>query len=198
MLARLTAELSGRSNVTIECQGSSLGRLDRTWLADFAECCTGTVPSGGRAAKGGQADRVKIVFPTMEHVLQSPRGPEDFGTIFFQQKNWHQLGYPRELFSQCISVCGSGRALHSKVIAAFADAVPVWYYVGSANFTASAWGSFVKDRQKVLIANFEAGVVLSHPADASTLFPAGLFPYPYQRPLQKYRPSDLPWMQASL
>lgn len=212
-----------RDRIHLECQGSSLGGLEPEWLRTVLECAAGSLPaakdqpgSPGRsdgkwkqvkndreAASGEEfVGRLKIVFPTMSYVLNSPEGPAGFGTIFCQPKHWENRRYPRKLFYQCQSCHGSGRALHTKII----SCAETYHYIGSANFTPSAWGKFVKGRTSLMVANYELGVLVPADADGggrdgddlahTNLFPHGKFPYPYRRPLIPYNPpDDIPWMQ---
>lgn len=246
-LAMLARKVSGPSphQLLLECQGSSLGSLEASWLADVQCCARGLSPSPpgrrtdnmpesaftksavpkrvrlqgspeGRssATTGANAEsNVRIVFPTLEYVMGSD--PGIFGTIFCRSDMWQRDNYPRDLFHRCESRYGRGQPLHSKIITAFAtdqdeqgssvQAVR-WWYVGSHNFTPSAWGKFVKEKRSILIANYELGVVIpATAAIAETLFPPSpsgdtevgqrAFPYPYLRPPPSYTLDDAPWMQ---
>jgi tyrosyl-DNA phosphodiesterase-1 len=194
-----------RTDVGLECQGSSLGVMGSTWLKDFACCAGGVLPvkedkkrlldeesmkNGGRLMREGFM--IKIVFPTMKHVVNSPYGPGAFGTIFCQERYWSNTSYPHDAFYQCESICKGSRPLHTKTIIAIKDEKPMWYYIGSANFTPSAWGKFVKEKRALMVANYELGVVVM----AEDL-PDG-FPSAYKRPPSPYDKDDLPWMQDLL
>lgn len=194
------------SACTFECVGSSLGALEKPWLEDAICCFQGRLPISStvksQKRRGPSESRpdhsnipVKIVFPTMTYALESPGGPGGFGTLFCQSKNWDNPNYPHSLFHRCESCCGEGRALHCKIITATTvdRDEPAWWYVGSANFTPSAWGKFVKEKSAVMVANYELGVVFGA-QQAAQLCPAG-FPFPYHRPLQAYTVEDAPWMQ---
>ncbi len=67
----------------------------------------------------------------------------------------------------------------------------LYRYLGSHNFTAAAWGRLLKDDTKLMINNYEVGVLL--PGD----FDSGHFPYPYHRPVTKYSNEDEPWDQTT-
>lgn len=191
---------------TYECLGSSLGSIDKAWLEDVHCCFQGRLPTPTTRKRSESSDarvnyagiRVKIVFPTMAYVLESPEGVEGFGTIFCQAKHWEAPHYPHQLFHRAESQFGRGQALHAKIIAAVSsdDDQPAWFYVGSANFTPSAWGKFVKEKRAIVVANYELGIVFGA-EEATELCPGG-FPFPYQRPLQRYAQEDAPWMQEIL
>lgn len=180
-----------REGLSIEVQGSSLGSLEQSWLTDFTSCCHGRLEKD--PDQDAQLTSLKIIFPTMDYVRNSPEGPGAFGTIFCQQKNWAK--YPKSLMFQCQSQHGHGQPLHSKIIAAHSrntDA-PVWYYLGTANFTPSAWGKLVKGGSALMTANYELGVIV-RAEHLPSICPKG-FPFPYQRPPKPYSSDDTPWFQ---
>lgn len=176
---------------SIECQGSSLGNMDRAWLSDVLQSCSA---DGRRERCCDTVDSVmRIVFPTMTHALEGGAG--NFGTIFCKKSHWDGPKFPRSLFYHCESLYGSHQPLHSKTILcqyrhrADPQQVRGWLYVGSHNFTASAWGKFIRDKQGIMVSNYEVGVLL--PVEA-----AADLKLPYKRsPLMKYAQAEVPWMQ---
>jgi hypothetical protein len=134
---------------------------------------------------------MKIVFPTMQSVLQS--NPPLFGTIFCRQRDWESPSHPRDLFYCCQSSPKRGRPLHTKLMTVSrpADGTIAYYYLGSANFTGAAWGKMAKAATKQVVANFELGVLLD-----PVVCPLPAFPY--ERPVTRYGPDDAPWMQDLL
>lgn len=186
-LCMLSRMVNKKPFKTLECQGSSLGSMSKKWLDDVLTCASGAIPV--TEAHPVDDKSIRIVFPTSKYANTSDLGPLAFGTIFCQSKNWNASDYPKDLFYQCESRPFEGHPLHSKIITAFDTFSPVWHYVGSANFTASAWGYFVKNNTLLIISNYELGIVI----DASST--GGVFPYPYKRPPAKYNYTDVPWMQ---
>lgn len=69
---------------------------------------------------------------------------------------------------------------------------PLYRYLGSHNFTAAAWGKFVKDGSKLMINNYEVGVLLPE-----ELIGGDKFPYTYHRPPERYTLDDAPWDQSA-
>lgn len=197
-LAKSTSQLSAVSS-SFELQGSSLGSMNATWLNEVQACFRGNLPSKSGNIAPPSEFPLRIVFPTESYVLHSPVGPEGFLTMFFNRKHWDSLPYPLKtsLFHRGESEQGKGQALHAKTICAFNDAdQPQWVYLGSANFTPSAWGKFVKERTHIMMANYELGVFI--PAEyLSAMTGDGTFPFPYKRPLFPYSPDDSPWCQQS-
>lgn len=175
---------------SIECQGSSLGNMDRAWLSDVLQSCS----ADDRRQHCDTVDSViRIVFPTMTHALEGGAG--NFGTIFCKKSHWDGPKFPRSLFYRCESLYGSHQPLHSKtILCQYRHRTDPqqgmgWLYVGSHNFTASAWGKFIKDKQGIMVSNYEVGVLL--PVEA-----AADLKLPYKRsPLSKYAPTEVPWMQ---
>lgn len=153
---------------------------------------------------------LRIVYPTAKTVKQSLVGPGGFGTLFCQQKDYVALPPNLKCFYECVSD-EDGRcryAMHSKIMTALGTTIntpstnesdaeltceivsyrqPLYYYVGSHNFTQSAWGKLVKGGTKLQVANYEVGVLLPASEYAVEI--------PYQRLPRKYAPTDLPWDQ---
>lgn len=170
---------------TVEYQCSSLGKLDSAWLGQFLSCACGAASS---KAPDRPESRFKIVFPTLESAQRSPLGPGAFGTIFCKSKDWQASSTPRSSFYQCSSWKLKGRPLHTKLMMVEANEQPAYYYLGSHNFTAAAWGRFVKDGKQLMVCNFELGVLL-RPEDYPII-------WPYDRPAQPYASTDTPWIQS--
>lgn len=161
----------------VECQGSSLGFMGPEFLKDFL---TSIGPSLLR-------NQLRIVFPTKKYAL-SNGGISMFGTIFCKEKYFQ----PKELFYRCIAE--GGRPLHSKIISCWTqDDKLSSIYVGSANFTPSAWGRKVKGGTHLLVSNYELGVYIKG-FDGSPSGKDILIPYK-RDPLQKYSIDDVPWIQ---
>ncbi|KAI0290274.1 tyrosyl-DNA phosphodiesterase-domain-containing protein [Multifurca ochricompacta] len=163
------------------------------------------------------SDALKILFPTRDWVRSSVLGEAGGGTIFCRKSTWEAAKFPRNLF--CESRSRRGRVLmHSKmIIATFvgtasptgkdpdsdadSDVVEVrkdqcdtagYAYVGSHNFTPSAWGTLSGSAfTPVLnVTNYELGIVfpLKDEVDANRVVC-------YERPPRQYGSRDRPWMQ---
>ncbi|KND91454.1 hypothetical protein TOPH_03719 [Tolypocladium ophioglossoides CBS 100239] len=167
-------------------------------------------------------DRFRIYFPTNQTVSESRGGRAAAGTICVQARWWHSPDFPRELVRDCVNT-RQGLLMHSKVIfvrrtklseeglgASDPNARAGWAYVGSANFSESAWGRLVKDRSsgkaKMSCRNWECGVVVplgmaSKEGDATTDLRDlrafdGTVPVPMQAPGRAYGPNDEPWFYS--
>ncbi|KAI0278964.1 tyrosyl-DNA phosphodiesterase-domain-containing protein [Russula aff. rugulosa BPL654] len=160
---------------------------------------------------------LKILFPTREWVRSSVLGEAGGGTMFCRKRSWEAAKFPRNLFYESRS--RRGRVLmHSKMmIATFlgagssldkdpgsdsdSDVVEVkedqgdivgYAYVGSHNFTPSAWGTLSGSgfTPTLNVTNYELGIVFSLRDEADIDRVAC-----YERPPGRYGSKDRPWMQ---
>ncbi|VDC04263.1 unnamed protein product [Peniophora sp. CBMAI 1063] len=195
-----------------EFYGSAMGQSPETWLDDPVS----------RRSKLPVPD-IKIVFPTHDYVKNSKLGEPGGGTIFCKKAFWEGSTFPRQIFYESRSTRGPV-LLHSKMAIAFFSDIPSsasnaddsddelivldsdgrapakagqaegWMYVGSHNFTPSAWGTLSGSAFTPIInvTNYELGVVLPlrsrEEADAYAC---------YERPPKKYANGVLPWMQEN-
>uniref|UniRef100_A0A8H7XX75 Phospholipase D/nuclease n=1 Tax=Psilocybe cubensis TaxID=181762 RepID=A0A8H7XX75_PSICU len=162
---------------------------------------------------------IKIVFPTKSTVQASHLGEKGGGTIFCRRKQYGSKNFPRSNLYDSKSKAGPV-LMHSKMIIAMLqkpgsgpqevqevlsdteddtdDEIEVvdpgagWAYVGSHNFTPSAWGTLSGSAFTPIlnITNYELGVVflLKDAQEADTISC-------FQRPPAKYTSKDEPWMQ---
>ncbi|THH28564.1 hypothetical protein EUX98_g5632 [Antrodiella citrinella] len=171
--------------LTLECQGSSIGAYSTQWTNEFY--CSAQGESAETWLDQPRSRRMKlpypplrILFPSRKTVRESALGEPGGGTMFCRRAQWAAPKFPRELFYDSNSKRGPV-LMHSKMIigifkdTAFAsgsssaqgknarnsgrmtdpdsddDIVEVtpdwqknlvgWAYVGSHNFTPSAWGN---------------------------------------------------------
>ncbi|KAI5803135.1 putative tyrosyl-DNA phosphodiesterase [Geopyxis carbonaria] len=173
--------------------------------------------------------RFRIYFPSRDTVENSAGGFGAGGTVCFQQKWWGDKTFPKQLVCDCVSN-RRGMLMHNKMLFARPSRaleskagvkVGAWAYVGSANFSESAWGKLVIDRStkqpKLNCKNWECGVVLAAPLKepaGRTLsgerppvtFPlamddafAGVVPVPMEAPGEPlYANGKQPWYVAEL
>lgn len=113
-------------------------------------------------------DKIRIYFPTLPTVRASKAGAA--GTICLSRKWWEEMRFPRSCFRDYQST-RTGLLSHNKILYARgtqtggdgAKKKIAWAYVGSANFSESAWGKVVFDKKKgwkVNCRNWECGVLL--------------------------------------
>ncbi|TFY58186.1 hypothetical protein EVG20_g8248 [Dentipellis fragilis] len=163
---------------------------------------------------------VRIVYPTLEWVRATKLGERGGGTLFCRRKQWEGAKFPRQLFVQSKSKRG-GVLMHTKMIiatirranaASGSDSgaetdqsddelivenspgkrIVGWTYVGSHNFTPSAWGTLSGSgfTPVMNITNYELGIVLPLHSEADVERVSC-----FERPARKYGKGDLPWMQ---
>ncbi|KAG0217284.1 hypothetical protein BGX31_000292, partial [Mortierella sp. GBA43] len=236
----LHGKTSQDEEMELEYQTSSLGKVTVKFLNEFSRASRGVPPRP--RLKVNMEERIppiKAVFPTRHHVQTSRLGELGARTICFQDQYWDDHSFPKRIMHD-FECAGSleGSLMHSKFILAKATGMSLgtgrpistpanagngaspkvtrcagWLYVGSANFTESAWGMMSNKTATqtddpglyVSSRNWELGVVyvietkeemqaLAEGAgggDTESYF--GPFPVPYKRPLKPYEPSDLPW-----
>ncbi|KAF8841337.1 phospholipase D/nuclease [Paxillus ammoniavirescens] len=223
--------------LSIECQGSSIGTYSTQWLNEFHFSARGESadewldePKNWRSKLPWPA--VKIIFPSLKTVRASALGEPGGGTMFCRTNQWEGAKFPRELFHDSNSV--GGRVLmHTKMIIAtfrqkstpFAsssksvpkarstaqnsetesetepqdDAVeainePIgWAYVGSHNFTPSAWGTLSGSgfNPVLNLVNYELGILFPLHGEEDAKRVAC-----FKRPPRKYGlREDRPWIQ---
>ncbi|KAI0944736.1 hypothetical protein AcW1_002374 [Taiwanofungus camphoratus] len=218
--------------MTLECQGSSIGTYSTQWMNEFY--CSARGESAQSWLDQSKARRaklpyppVKILFPTLRTVRESALGEPGGGTMFCRRNQWVAAKFPRELFHQSKSKRGKV-LMHTKMILAtfckpsinlhrsagssredsemeneengsdFEQSVQTklagWVYVGSHNFTPSAWGTLSGSafNPTLNITNYELGIVmpLKSGKDADRIAC-------WERPSKKYiLGKDEPWIQA--
>ncbi|KAL6303385.1 phospholipase D/nuclease [Sparassis latifolia] len=214
-------------DVTLECQGSSIGTYSTQWMNEFYHSARGQSAQGWLDTPRSRRTKlpyppVKILFPTALTVRESALGEPGGGTMFCRRHQWEAAKFPRQLFHQSKSKRGKV-LMHSKMILATigtssksfddrsltesdtegdddADTGSTqrelfgWLYVGSHNFTPSAWGTLSGSAfsPTLNITNYELGIVLPlrSEKDANKLAC-------WERPPKKYvLGKDEPWIQA--
>ncbi|OZJ02301.1 hypothetical protein BZG36_05066 [Bifiguratus adelaidae] len=222
----------------LECQTSSMGALNKKWLNEFYGSACGHDPfddKGHDRKKTPLPDDlppIKVVYPTLQTVQESNLGPNGACTICFSRKLYTNPNFPRHIMRDCLSR-RRGCLMHSKwILCQFPpktldkpatnlcgpDVKPEnrtssnrmvgWFYCGSHNFTASAWGRVSLPRgshaPKLTLSNWELGVV--HPVfadEAVSREPEGKMywdlgiPINFVRPLKPYFEGEEPWMYGS-
>ncbi|KAF5314322.1 hypothetical protein D9619_011921 [Psilocybe cf. subviscida] len=203
--------------LVLECQGSSIGTYTTQWMNEFhwsarGESAESWLPKTKKSRAEAPYPPVRIVFPSKATVQASTLGEQGGGTVFCRRKQWAAKNFPRASFYDSKSK-GGPVLMHSKMIIAMLedggkqpaqaqdesdDDIEViepavgWAYVGSHNFTPSAWGTLSGSAfSPVLnISNYEVGVVFllkdAKEADRVACF---------QRPLRKYTSQDDPWVR---
>ncbi|PCH43297.1 phospholipase D/nuclease [Wolfiporia cocos MD-104 SS10] len=210
--------------IDLECQGSSIGTYSTQWMNEFYCSARGEsaqtwldTPKTRRAKL--PYPPVKILFPTKQYVQESKLGEPGGGTMFCRRNQWEAAKFPRELFHQSRSKRG-GVLMHSKMILGLyrrrsgtdthsysesededdnektqgANKLLGWLYVGSHNFTPSAWGTLSGSafNPTLNIMNYELGVLFPLRSEEEVAQMTC-----WERPPKKYvLGTDEPWIQS--
>lgn len=162
--------------VKLECQTSSIGNYAIQWTNEFMRSAKGLSPDSQPAPNVSKMRRVKtphptgftVVYPSLRTVDESVLGRTGPIPISCRRKQWEWPTAPREHFADSNSKRGK-ILLHSKMILGLLDdsrttsrKLKGWLYVGSHNFTPSAWGYLVNSGSTLAIHlnNYELGVVM--------------------------------------
>eukprot|EP01102_Stenamoeba_stenopodia_P000846 TRINITY_DN10796_c0_g1_i2.p1 TRINITY_DN10796_c0_g1~~TRINITY_DN10796_c0_g1_i2.p1 ORF type:complete len:717 (-),score=172.19 TRINITY_DN10796_c0_g1_i2:30-2180(-) len=129
------------------------------------------------AAKGNKSNAtvaikeipdIQIVFPSQNQTEQTVI-KDGLGFLWLPERYYTELDtFPRNKFYECCPADPLRSViLHSKIITRMIQlprGLDVgWLYVGSHNFSASAWGSLKLNNTMIELRNFEIGVVLLRP-----------------------------------
>ncbi|KAJ9075679.1 hypothetical protein DSO57_1033620 [Entomophthora muscae] len=170
-------------------QSSSLGYLTRAFIQDFWAHVYPSLKA---------ESNLKVVFPSTKTVLNSRLGISGAGTIFFNSKNFQSPEFPKSFLCDSVSL-REGSLSHCKIITGSAQIAQngssvtevKWFYCGSHNFTAAAWGRVRKSKTDKRVchqaSNYEVGVV--------GIQSQALFSTPFVFPPPEYQSSDTPFRQ---
>ncbi|KAJ5674747.1 uncharacterized protein N7477_004681 [Penicillium maclennaniae] len=125
------------------------------------------------SARDEWKERVRVYFPSDLTVRTAHAHPQNTaGTICFQRKWWNGASFPRGVLRDCEGARDKRILMHNKLIFVWPQKdiirdktkCTAWVYVGSANFSESAWGRLVKDRTtkevRLNCRNWECGVIV--------------------------------------
>ncbi|KAG5437350.1 hypothetical protein PCANB_000780 [Pneumocystis canis] len=165
-LARAVYQLGkvDKDHTEIDIMTSSLGLLKPEFLSNMYRALEGdqTIISCNTNVQTWKTS-MKIHFPSVHTVLSSNGGKESAGTICFQKRFWQHIEFPKSILYDSTSV-HKGCLMHHKIIFVRNRISNFgFFYLGSANFSASAWGILELSKEKKPIfscRNWECGIVL--------------------------------------
>ncbi|KAG7442445.1 phospholipase D/nuclease [Guyanagaster necrorhizus] len=199
----------------VEYQGSSIGTYTTQWVNEFFYSARGESPQDyldGPKAKRAKLPypSIKIIFPSKKTVQESALGVQGGSTIFCRRAQWNGKNFPRDKFYDSKSRAGKV-LMHTKMIIGLLSENPVdvddcdtensdnevvdapigWGYLGSHNFTPSAWGTLSGSafRPVLNLKNYEIGIVF--PIRNKEALEKVTF---WERPPQRYDEGG-PWVQ---
>ncbi|KAF9018799.1 phospholipase D/nuclease, partial [Hymenopellis radicata] len=184
--------------LALECLTASLGSYTTGWVNEVYHSALGQSASDYLRVKGPRDKRpmtghIDVVFPTNATVAQ---------WMCCLRKQWEGIRQLDSKFQLCDAKSpGGNHLMHSKMILGLfqdteskSDEVPIgWAYMGSHNFTASAWGR-VSGRDAldaaITISNYEIGIVF--PIQSKAELEKLAF---WERPARRYGADDEPWIK---
>ncbi|KAF9018802.1 phospholipase D/nuclease [Hymenopellis radicata] len=196
--------------LALECLSSSLGSFSTAWLNEFYNSALGQSAADYLSVKGARNKRpmvgsIDVVFPTKATVLGSTLGPAGAATICLLRKQWEGfktlIGPNSKFHLRDSKSRGGNNLMHSKMILGIfqdkeskEDQTPIgWAYMGSHNFTASAWGRVSGKGAAdaaisawVFMNNYEIGIVFPIRELEKVTF--------WERPATRYAVGDEPWI----
>ncbi|CZT07545.1 uncharacterized protein RAG0_12942 [Rhynchosporium agropyri] len=198
-------------NVRLEICAASIGNISAKWLNGFNDCVM------GRAALVAGDDLrpvpdLKLFYPTVGDVKTADSSSQDAASnIGCHLRPWIDAPNAVKRIFHHYRSKDTGKLFHQKLILAYnpqdTNAAPYFVYIGSANFSQSAWGALEADKKKneatgdtklVKLTNFECGVVVPGHLVESLLekgtksWQDGIVPY--DQAVASYTlPKDRPW-----
>ncbi|KAJ7595721.1 tyrosyl-DNA phosphodiesterase-domain-containing protein [Mycena floridula] len=172
-------------SLAIEYQGSSIGAYTTQWMNEFhwsarGNSATDWLDKSKKSREKLPYPSIKILFPTAKTVRESAGGEPGGGTMFCRRAQWDAAKFPRHLFCNSKSI-GGPVLMHTKMMLGlitekkgvpdpdtddsdieFVDPTAIgWVYIGSHNFTPSAWGNLSGSAFNPVmnIKNYELGIV---------------------------------------
>ncbi len=169
-----------------------LPALPRTALDGLTYQCSSVqaYPSFVQAFTSGlilsDAGRLTVVFPTEARVAEAGRGAA--GYLHMAPHAADALtGGDRARLGDVVSPDAARTVLcHSKVLLGQRDGRVAWAYMGSANFSAAAWGT-VRGKT-ITMRNYEVGIAITDPAPS-------VLTLPFVHPPPLYKEGDRPYVK---
>lgn len=155
------------------CQFSSLGSIQKKWLDE--EFRDTLFASHQRKSRDGiqrcENDETKIVYPTVQQVLQSNEGIQAGGSLPVSGKNVNRDHILCKLHKWDAHHSGRQRAMpHIKTFLRYSSVrpqSPCWMFLGSFNLSVAAWGRMQGARKgkeswdRLNVLSYEVGVLFT-------------------------------------
>ncbi|KAJ3566187.1 hypothetical protein NPX13_g7232 [Xylaria arbuscula] len=167
------SEKDSEGKLQVEICTASVGNLNAKWLNGFYDCALGkdTLQTHDGA---NVVPKIKLFYPTFQDVKNADEVAQDAASnIGCHTRPWESA--PREVKSifHHYESEDRGKLFHQKLILAYnprdTTQLPYYVYVGSANFSQSAWGALehdkrgnelTSDKKLIKLSNFECGVLI--------------------------------------
>lgn len=200
-------------------QTSSIGNLDEKFLKEVLSSFLPNYvtiealkaekkPKGEKAAAGNTStedlasQRVRLVFPTANYIMNSIEGPKSSGCLMLTPNTYAKPTFPKNIFHQFQGTedyaFHEGIIPHLKVFIVAEENGDIdddtCIYFGSHNFSASAWGRYEKDYTQFSISNTELGVLVPPGRGTKAKKIQMIQSLPFRFPPEKYSGDEKPWM----
>ena len=177
-----SAGLSNDGDIQVDYVTSTVGQLPQAFIANMYHAFQGKpISTEKNSVDPAEIAKIKqnlrIYYPAKSTVVRSKGGRNAAGTLLFVPTliMLRNPGFPKEILTDCRSV-RQRCLMHNKLIFVQPKASPVkgkgrsWAYIGSANFTTSAWGGVRYEKESMWQEgfNWECGVVIPVPLEAET------------------------------
>jgi len=167
------------SKLKLEVCMASIGNLKSKWLNEFRSCALGT-PSPAVADPDDPVPDINLFYPSISDVRDkaSASAREGASNIGCHLLPWNDAPTAIKQIFHHYESKDLGCLFHQKFILAYdptgtdanEEAKPYYLYIGSANFSQSAWGELKEDKRASAAAtnhtklekmkNFECGVII--------------------------------------
>ena len=164
------------SNMTrIEIQCSSFGNLKYKWTSQVLNCfgieCQSKDKLNNKKIKDEDYcfDKLSFYFPTKTYINSIKNGPEIANCLFLNQQNYNLFIKNFKIMKTLNKSKSIEQVYHSKIIVVSKDITTddlevtkeEIYYLGSHNFSPSAWGNLELKDTQLSSGNYELGVILN-------------------------------------
>ncbi|KAH6646906.1 tyrosyl-DNA phosphodiesterase-domain-containing protein [Truncatella angustata] len=170
------AKKAESNKLQLEVCAASIGNLNTKWLNGFSDCALGKA-NLAVAAADSKVPRLKLFYPTVGDVKGAHESAQDGASnIGCHTRPWASAPNDIKNIFHHYESKDAGCLFHQKLIMAYnpqdSNSLPYFVYLGSANFSQSAWGALEPDKSKkanvetggtklVKMSNFECGVVIA-------------------------------------
>ena len=171
---KLPKKVSEGGELRLEVCTASLGKLNARWLNAFNDCALGTETIGVLDHERDVPD-IKLFYPSVGDVRKAHESAQEAASnIGSHLRPWDTAPDAIKRLYHHYQSKDKGWLFHQKLILLYnvreITAPPYYVYIGSANLSASAWGTIEKDKTKqaneatcktkIKMNNFECGVVV--------------------------------------
>lgn len=198
----------GALSWSVIAQSSSLGNFGQTPAAWLRSALLRTLASHKKQPLPGSSNaKLCLIFPTVQNVLGSYKGPEGGGCLPYGKKT-HERQRWLESYLHEWKADRSHRTRAMPHIKSYCRVSPchtrlAYFLLTSANISKAAWGTLNKTDSCSYVRSYEVGVLFlpsffDEPyfsIDDKQITKGNLFPFMYDLPLSPYKTSDTPWCQ---